>query len=258
VRQTQEQLLQEVKEQENPQNVINRALMRRSFVRDRSSHQRTTSGNQQSELVESDDSTAHGPSGLGEYKLAVLNACLRGDLEGLGQALSVGFFKSDFDVKFLPLHRMISGYHFHGSSACVVQGLQMLVEKGAPLQACDLAGNTVLHKALQVIPGDAIIAVLDTLINLGADVNAPNKLGDSPLLTELRRLRSASPKVVRTLVHAGAIVSPSRSSSSPRSENDNSRPVSPIDLVDAILEELGIDAPDAYRDMREFLSQQAH
>ncbi|GBG26450.1 Kinesin-like protein KIF3A [Hondaea fermentalgiana] len=189
-------------------------------------------------------------AGLGEYKLGVLQACLRGDIEGLAQALSVGFIRSDFDDNFLPLHRTISGFHFHGSSERAIRALDLLVRKGAPVNARDVAGNTVLHKALQVVPGDSILAVLRALLRLGADVKAVNKLGDTPVHTELRRLRNATPAVVRELVAAGARSGPSQGARSPI------KVPAPAVLLEAILREAGRDASRAHLELLEFLRAQ--
>jgi hypothetical protein len=144
---------------------------------------------------------------LGEYRLAVLAACVEGDREGLAAALELaGLLPDDFAVQanFLPLHRAISGFHRHGEAGTVEALLRTLVAAGAPIDATDRAGNSALHKAIQVLDAAGVVPVVRCLLELGADGNARNGLGDTPVATELRRLRSASAQVVQLLLRAGA------------------------------------------------------
>lgn len=52
--------------------------------------------------------------------------------------------------KLLPLHRAVSGFHFHGNQRLLLKTLAVLIERGADMAAVDHYGNTVLHKAIQV------------------------------------------------------------------------------------------------------------
>ena len=51
---------------------------------------------------------------------------------------------------FLPLHKAVSGLHFHGERRRVVRTLRVLLEHHAAIDATDDKGNTALHKAIQV------------------------------------------------------------------------------------------------------------
>jgi len=87
----------------------------------------------------------------------------------------------------LPLHRAVSGLHFHGSERQLVATLEALIQLGADVTSKDQAGNTVLHKALQICTSKSVTTVVHSLLTRGVPVHARNKEGDNALHTECRR-----------------------------------------------------------------------
>ena len=77
---------------------------------------------------------------------------------------------------------------------------------GADLSLVDSAGNTALHKAIQVCTSKCVLSVVETLITRGSLVRAKNKYGETPLHLECKRVRTASVQVIEMLVQAGAEV----------------------------------------------------
>jgi ankyrin repeat protein len=109
----------------------------------------------------------------------------------------------------LPLHRAVSGFHFHGNQRLLLKTLGVLIEHGADVGAVDHCGNSVLHKAIQVCTSAAIIPVVRFLLQNGVEVNAqngPNCDLDTPVVTEIHRLRSKSADVIEMLCSYGADV----------------------------------------------------
>ena len=152
----------------------------------------------------------------GQGRMNILNAALKGDVEALRNLLdgpSQNALKLDLtrdnSHDFLPLHRCVSGYHFHSSIDRVVACVECLSSHGADINSTDQAGNTVLHKVLQVLASDSIMPVLKLLLALGADPSVPNAAGETPLHTEIRRLRGNSLEVVKLMVESGADVNAS-------------------------------------------------
>lgn len=113
---------------------------------------------------------------------------------------------------WLPLHRAVSGFHFHGNQRFLLRTLAVLLDLGASVHAPDPNGGaTCLHKAIQVCSSAAVLPVARLLLSRGADPNARTSSstsldGDTCIATELRRLRSKSPEVVDLLVVHGADV----------------------------------------------------
>eukprot|EP01041_Mallomonas_annulata_P000281 gene281-505_t len=139
-------------------------------------------------------------------------AILDGDIQGVraiirsrGGDLNSSYWQ-EMSSSILPLHRAVSGLHFHGSERQLVGTLEALIQLGANIHAADQAGNTVLHKALQICTSKSIISVVRSLISKGVNVNIKNKDGDYPLHIECRRIRSASVAVIECLLEAGANV----------------------------------------------------
>jgi hypothetical protein len=122
----------------------------------------------------------------------------------------------------LPLHRAVSGLHFHGSEKLVVNTLETLLRLGADVNACDQAGNSVLHKAISVCTSQSIVPVVAVLLAHGAKVTTVCKEGFTPLHLECWKCRSASSEVIRLLLKAGANVN--AVSKSTRSLPDNRNP----------------------------------
>ena len=54
------------------------------------------------------------------------------------------------------------------------------------------AGNTVLHKAIQVCTSKNVAAIVSTLLSKGANAKAKNKDGDTPLHSECLRFETAA------------------------------------------------------------------
>ena len=88
----------------------------------------------------------------------VVQAALEGDADrivGLLQSTGVrnmqqSLRESGVGPGFLPLHKAISGFHFHGSKRLTARVLQVLVDHGADVNTQDESGGTALHKVLQV------------------------------------------------------------------------------------------------------------
>jgi ankyrin repeat protein len=123
----------------------------------------------------------------------LIAAILDGDVQGIraivrskGEDLQSEFWH-DLTRSVLPLHRAISGLHFHGSEKLLVATMEVLVQLGADINAVDHAGNNVLHKAIPVCTSKSINAVVRCLLNRGANPSMVNKEGDTPLHAECKR-----------------------------------------------------------------------
>lgn len=123
----------------------------------------------------------------------LIAAILDGDVQGIravvrakGEDLTSEFWR-DLSKSVLPLHRAVSGLHFHGSEKLLVSTIETLAQLGADVNATDHAGNSVLHKAIQVCTSKSVAAVVQTLLMRGANASLRNKDGDSPLHAECKR-----------------------------------------------------------------------
>ncbi len=127
----------------------------------------------------------------------------------------------------LPLHRAISGFHFHGNAPRALEVLSILVAQGgANVNAVDSSGNGLLHRSLLAFTASTIRAVVSRLCGaassssssssssimqprtlqnefVGLDMNARNSSGETALHVEIKMLRHASADVVRTLLKDG-------------------------------------------------------
>ena len=120
-------------------------------------------------------------------------AILDGDVQGIrsivrakGDTLHSPYW-ADITKSILPLHRAISGLHFHGSETVLVSTIETLIQLGCNVKAVDHAGNTAVHKALQVCTSTSVCAVLKVLLAKGTSAVSRNKYGDAPIHTECRR-----------------------------------------------------------------------
>ena len=103
-----------------------------------------------------------------------------------GEDLRSEFWR-ELSRSVFPLHRAVSGLHFHGSEKLLVAAIETLAQLGADVNAVDHAGNSVLHKAIQVCTSKSAAAVVKTLLQRGADPSLKNKDGDTPLHSECKR-----------------------------------------------------------------------
>jgi hypothetical protein len=158
----------------------------------------------------------------------LIAAILDGDVQGIravvrskGDDLRSEFW-SDLAKSVLPIHRAISGLHFHGSEKLLIATIEVLVQLGAEINAIDHAGNSVLHKAIQVCTSKSAAAVVQCLLNRGANPRLINKEGDTPLHAECRRVRTASVEVIEALLASGA---------DPNIKNPHNLQLTPLTLV---------------------------
>lgn len=136
-------------------------------------------------------------------------AILDGDVQGIrtivrsrGDSLLSEYWR-DLALSVLPLHRAISGLHFHGSDRMLINTIDTLVQLGAAIDAQDQAGNTVLHKAIQVCTSTSVVAVVECILRKGASPSIRNYIGQCPIHVECSRVRTASTKVISLLLKAG-------------------------------------------------------
>lgn len=166
----------------------------------------------------------------------LIAAILDGDVQGIravvrskGEDLASTFWK-DASKSILPLHRAISGLHFHGNERLLINSLETLAQLGADLSAVDSAGNTAVHKAIQVCTSKCVTAVIDVLLKKGCVSYARNKDGDTPLHLECKRIRAASNEVIELLLRSGAEAEPNRPSAIPSGLTINSQKLSTVSL----------------------------
>lgn len=86
----------------------------------------------------------------------LIAAILDGDTQGIrsivrskGDTLHSPFW-IEVTKSILPLHRAISGLHFHGSDMRLVSTIETLIQLGCNVKTVDHVGNSAVHKALQV------------------------------------------------------------------------------------------------------------
>ena len=100
--------------------------------------------------------TSFGLSSLSSTPIdQLIAAILDGDVQGIrsvvrsrGDSLHSEFW-AEISHSILPLHRAISGLHFHGNHKTLVHTLETLVQLGADVSAHDNSGNSVLHKVMR-------------------------------------------------------------------------------------------------------------
>jgi ankyrin repeat protein/chromosome segregation ATPase len=163
-------------------------------------------------------------------------AILDGDVQGMqavvrsqGEDLRSSYWRGAVH-SVQPLHRAISGLQYHGSESLLLGMLKALVKIGADVNATDRVGNTPLHKAVLVCTSKNVLNAVSTLLVRGADPNAVNQAGDSPMHMECRRTRKASVYVVSALLEAGA--DPAlQASASPGDASSSNSMVSPLTMT---------------------------
>ena len=123
----------------------------------------------------------------------LIAAILDGDVQGVrtivrsrGESLLSEYWK-DLALSVLPLHRAISGLHFHGSDRKLINTIEALVQLGAVVDAQDQSGNTVLHKAIQVCTSTSVAAVVECILKKGASPAIRNHIGQCPIHVECSR-----------------------------------------------------------------------
>jgi len=124
----------------------------------------------------------------------LISAVLDGDSQGIRAVVKSsgsGSLTSDFwrniTASVLPLHRAISGLHFHGSESLLVSTLDTLLQLGADIQELDHSGNSAIHKAIQVCTSKSIVNVVKLLSDRGVNVNVRNKEGNTAMHCECKR-----------------------------------------------------------------------
>ena len=124
---------------------------------------------------------------------ALAAAILEGDAQTVQMIVrgKAGDLRSSFWKELmpavLPMHKAISGLHYHGSERLLISVLSVLIQLGADINATDPSGSTVLHRALSICTSKSVVSVLELLLVQGADPNLPNKEGETPLLFECKR-----------------------------------------------------------------------
>jgi hypothetical protein len=123
----------------------------------------------------------------------LIAAILDGDVQGIrtvvrskGDDLTSAYWK-EFSSTLLPLHRAISGLHFHGKDSLVIASIETLIQVGADISICDNAGNSVIHKALTVCTSKSVAPVIQVLLSRGASAVTRNNEGNTPLHIECQR-----------------------------------------------------------------------
>jgi ankyrin repeat protein len=111
---------------------------------------------------------------------------IRAVVRSKGEDLRSDFWR-ELTRSVLPLHRAVSGLHFHGSEKLLVATIETLAQLGADVNATDHAGNSVLHKAIQVCTSKSAAAVVASLLQRGANPSLKNKDGDTSLHSECKR-----------------------------------------------------------------------
>jgi hypothetical protein len=87
----------------------------------------------------------------------LMTAILDGDIQGIrsivrsrGDSLQSEYWR-DVCSSILPIHRAIAGLHFHGNGTILVHTIETLIQLGANVNLQDSAGNTTLHKVSHTI-----------------------------------------------------------------------------------------------------------
>jgi ankyrin repeat protein len=105
---------------------------------------------EQSSQLEQYPHVSHGPRNDSTDQL--MTAILDGDIQGIrsivrsrGDSLHSEYWR-EICASILPLHRAIAGLHFHGNGTILVHTIETLIQLGANVNVQDSAGNSPLHK----------------------------------------------------------------------------------------------------------------
>ncbi|RYH13233.1 ankyrin repeat domain-containing protein [archaeon] len=145
----------------------------------------------------------------------LIAAILDGDVQGIrsivkgkGDDLQSSYWSS-VSKSILPLHRALSGLHFHGKKTLLISALEVLLALKADILAVDHMGNNVLHKALQVCSSTSVSQVVRLLIERGAEVRGINKEGDTTRVFAVTMAdveKALKPKVAKTELQLRAMI----------------------------------------------------
>ena len=123
----------------------------------------------------------------------LIAAILDGDVQGIrtvirsrGSNLLSSYWR-DASSSLLPLHRAVSGLHFHGNERQLIASLESLIQLGADVHLLDDDQNTVLQKALCVCTSKSVMTVVNTLIASGVSVSNRNRRGLQAIHMECQR-----------------------------------------------------------------------
>jgi hypothetical protein len=144
-------------------------------------------------LSESKPSSVHKHTARSSPTDLLIASILDGDSQSVQSVIrSQGSdLKSDYWLtlapSILPLHRAVSGLHFHGNDKLLVSTLTVLIQLGADIKAVDNSGASILHRVLLICTSKSVCPVLELLLVQGADPNIQNKDGEAPIHLECKR-----------------------------------------------------------------------
>jgi ankyrin repeat protein len=166
-----------------------------------------------------------------------MKAALNGNVSALIAAADVANlhdFRTLSATHFLPLHSAICGASIHHSEHLVAQTVHALMRFHVDVNAQDLAGDTPLHKVMQVwmfsffvseqvsfvlvqvAPWESIVPLMKCLLQYDADVNIQNTSGSSLVHLAMHRMRPQTLQILELLhVHSAALNTPAADGTTP-------------------------------------------
>jgi hypothetical protein len=112
----------------------------------------------------------------------LMTAILDGDIQGIrsivrsrGDSLHSEYWR-EICASILPLHRAIAGLHFHGNGTILVHTIETLIQLGANVNVQDSAGNTPLHKVGPSCLPSALCSPSDLRCDLRPFRSAPQRM----------------------------------------------------------------------------------